>query len=47
MVLKVGEVNLTVMGLLDAANTGAYGHPVPTTVRVTPVQGQGHPGLRP
>jgi len=40
MVLKVGEVNLTVMGLLDAANTGTYGHPVPTAVRVTPVRGK-------
>lgn len=40
MTLKVGEVNLTVMGLLDAANTGAYGHPVPTPVRVTPVKGK-------
>ncbi len=38
--LKVGEVNLTVMGLLDAANTGAYGHPTPTAVRVTPVKGK-------
>jgi len=40
MTLKVGEVNLKVMGLLDAANTGAYGHPVPTKVRVTPVNGK-------
>ncbi|WP_372794063.1 hydroxylamine reductase [Pontiella sp.] len=38
MSLKVGEVNLTVMGLLDAANTGTYGHPVPTPVRITPVK---------
>ncbi len=30
--LKVGEVNLTAMGLLDAGNTGTYGHPVPTEV---------------
>jgi len=30
--LKTGEVNLRVMELLDAANTGAYGHPVPTRV---------------
>ena len=28
------------MELLDAANTGAYGHPEPTTVRVTPVNGK-------
>jgi len=40
MNLKCGEVNLTVMGLLDAANTGAYGHPEPTQVRVTPVKGK-------
>jgi len=40
MVLKVGEVNLRVMELLDAANTGAYGHPVPTTVRIEPLKGK-------
>ncbi len=38
--LKVGEVNFKVMGLLDKANTGSYGHPEPTQVRVTPVQGK-------
>ena len=32
LVLKCGEVNLKVMELLDAGNTGAYGHPVPTKV---------------
>jgi len=32
LVLKTGEVNLWTMELLDAANTGAYGHPVPTSV---------------
>lgn len=32
LVLKCGEVNLRAMELLDAANTGAYGHPVPTKV---------------
>jgi hydroxylamine reductase len=40
MALKVGEVNLRAMELLDAANTGAYGHPEPTEVRVTPVAGK-------
>ncbi|MBN2450668.1 MAG: hydroxylamine reductase [Lentisphaeria bacterium] len=40
MALKVGEVNLRAMELLDAANTGAYGHPEPTQVRVTPVAGK-------
>jgi hydroxylamine reductase len=32
LVLKCGETNLRAMELLDAANTGAYGHPVPTQV---------------
>ena len=40
MALKCGEVNLRVMELLDAANTGAYGHPVPTPVRIEPVKGK-------
>jgi hydroxylamine reductase len=40
MVLRCGEVNLRVMGLLDSANTGAYGTPVPTRVRVTPLKGK-------
>ena len=40
LAMKVGEVNLTVMGLLDAANTGTYGHPVPTPVRITPIKGK-------
>jgi len=40
MNLRCGEVNLKVMGLLDAANTGAYGDPVPTPVRITPVKGK-------
>jgi hydroxylamine reductase len=32
LVLKCGEVNLRAMELLDAGNTEAYGHPVPTKV---------------
>ena len=40
MALKVGEVNLKVMELLDAANTGTYGHPEPTQARVTPIKGK-------
>jgi len=40
MALKVGELNLKVMGLLDKANTEAYGHPEPTKVRVSPVKGK-------
>lgn len=38
--LKAGELNLKVMELLDSAHTGAYGHPTPTQVRVTPVKGK-------
>ena len=38
--LKVGELNFKVMGLLDAANTGTYGHPEPTQVRTTPIRGK-------
>jgi len=38
--LRAGELNLKAMELLDAANTGAYGHPEPTPVRVTPVKGK-------
>jgi hydroxylamine reductase len=38
--LKAGEVNLRIMELLDIANTGAYGNPVPTAVRITPVKGK-------
>jgi hydroxylamine reductase len=32
LALKCGEVNLKAMELLDAGNTGTYGHPVPTKV---------------
>jgi hydroxylamine reductase len=32
LVLKCGEMNLKAMEILDAANTGTYGHPVPTKV---------------
>ncbi|MDR1612518.1 MAG: hydroxylamine reductase [Planctomycetota bacterium] len=38
--LKTGELNLKVMQLLDAGNTGTYGHPVPTKVLATPVKGK-------
>jgi len=38
--LKTGEINLRVMELLDAANTGTYGTPVPTPVNVVPVKGK-------
>ena len=40
LAFKCGEVNLRVMELLDAANTGAYGHPVPTSVRIEPLKGK-------
>ena len=32
LALKCGEVNIRAMELLDAGNTGTYGHPVPTKV---------------
>lgn len=38
--LECGEVNLKTMELLDQAHTETYGHPQPTTVRVTPVAGK-------
>ncbi len=38
--LRCGELNLRVMELLDAANTGTYGHPEPTRVKVSPVKGK-------
>jgi hydroxylamine reductase len=40
MALRIGQVNLEVMAILDAAHTETYGHPVPTPVRVTPVPGR-------
>ena len=38
--LAVGQINLKAMELLDAGNTGTYGHPEPTQVRITPVKGK-------
>ena len=38
--LKTGEINFKVMQLLDSANTGTYGHPEPTQVRITPIKGK-------
>lgn len=38
--LALGALNLKVMELLDAANTGTFGTPVPTAVRVSPVAGK-------
>jgi hydroxylamine reductase len=38
--LRCGQANLKAMELLDAANTSAYGDPVPTRVRVEPSKGK-------
>ncbi len=38
--LKVGNLNLKVMELLDAAHTSTYGNPIPTRVRIEPVKGK-------
>lgn len=38
--LGLGTLNLSVMKLLDTANTGTYGTPQPTSVRITPVAGK-------
>lgn len=38
--LELGSVNLNVMEMLDGANTGSFGSPVPTSVRITPVIGK-------
>lgn len=40
LALKVGEVNLRAMELLDAGHTTQFGHPVPTTVPIAPRQGK-------
>ena len=40
MNLRCGEVNLKVMEMLDAANTGAYGNPAPTKVRINAQKGK-------
>jgi hydroxylamine reductase len=38
--MATGELNLTVMALLDAGNTGSFGHPTPTKVNVNPIRGK-------
>jgi len=38
--LKVGELNMRTMQMLDKANTDAFGHPTPTPVRLHPVPGK-------
>jgi hydroxylamine reductase len=40
LVLKCGEINLRTMELLDSANTGAFGNPVPTKVPLGPRKGK-------
>lgn len=39
LALKVGEMNLKAMQLLDAGNTETFGHPTPTTVKLGHTQG--------
>ncbi|MCX8022431.1 MAG: hydroxylamine reductase [Syntrophorhabdaceae bacterium] len=41
LVLKCGEINLKTMEILDEANTGTYGHPVPTKVPLGAKKGKG------
>ena len=38
--LELGRLNLTVMETLEAANTGTFGVPEPTVVRMTPMRGK-------
>ncbi|WP_423368292.1 hydroxylamine reductase [Burkholderia sp. LMG 32019] len=38
--LELGQLNLTVMEVLDSANTGRFGAQQPTAVRVSPVAGK-------
>lgn len=40
LALKTGEVNIRAMELLDAGNTGTYGHPVPTSVPLGHIPGK-------
>ncbi len=40
MCLKCGEVNIGVMGMLNAGHIEHYGKPTPTPVRVNPVKGK-------
>ena len=40
LALKLGEMNLRAMELLDAGHTGNYGHPIPTTVPLNYRQGK-------
>jgi len=39
LAMELGQVNFKCMEMLDAANTGTYGHPEPTAVRITKKKG--------
>jgi hydroxylamine reductase len=39
LIMEFGQVNFKCMEILDAANTGTYGHPVPTSVSTTREKG--------
>ncbi len=45
LALECGEANLKAMELLDAGNTGKFGHPVPTQVPLGGHKGQGYFGI--
>lgn len=40
LIMECGQVNLRAMELLDAGNTGTFGHPVPTEVPLGPKAGK-------
>ena len=40
LALECGRVNLTVLQLLDRAHTSHFGHPVPTSVSISPKKGK-------
>lgn len=46
LALRCGEAAVKAMSLLDAGNTGVYGHPVPTKVPLGQKKGKGHSGIR-
>ncbi len=39
-ILRCGEANFIAMELLDKAHTTTFGHPQPTNVRITPIEGK-------
>lgn len=40
LVIRCGEVNFIAMELLDKAHNNSFGHPEPTSVRITPIEGK-------